>query len=170
LVKFGGSCTSRCWYILWPFGLFRGYCVYITAIWYIFPRFGILYQGITGDPGQQVFQIIEKRSFEKISPQQVNLSTMPWKGRKSVLRFFVEVRNVEGPNSNCRLDSVCMVQRKLVQRQLVQRQVVQRQVVQYCKCGKSYNGSSSHELGRTTAARTMASRLMNRTSFVRTLI
>jgi hypothetical protein len=51
-----------------------------------------------------------------------------------------------------------MVQRKLVQRQVVQqqvvqwqvvqRQVVQRQVVQYYKCGNSYNGSSSHELGR----------------------
>jgi hypothetical protein len=53
-----------------------------------------------------------------------------------------------------------MVQRKfgewqLVQWQLVQWQLVQWQLVQYYKCGNSYNGSSSHELGRRKAARLM---------------
>jgi hypothetical protein len=24
-VNFGGSCNGRCWYILWPFGLFYGH-------------------------------------------------------------------------------------------------------------------------------------------------
>jgi hypothetical protein len=31
-------------YILWPFGIVRG-------IWYIFPRFGILYQEKSENPG-----------------------------------------------------------------------------------------------------------------------
>jgi hypothetical protein len=35
-VNFGGSCIGRCWYILWPFGIF-------TAIWYILWPFGIFY-------------------------------------------------------------------------------------------------------------------------------
>jgi hypothetical protein len=33
------------WYILWPFG-------YLVAIWYIFPRFGILCQEKSGNPGR----------------------------------------------------------------------------------------------------------------------
>jgi hypothetical protein len=48
---------------------------------------------------------------------------------------------------------VFKVQHKVVQRQLVQRQLVQQQLVQYYKCGSSYNGNSSHELGCQTAAR-----------------
>jgi hypothetical protein len=28
-VNFGGSCNGRCWYTLWPFGLFCGHLVYI---------------------------------------------------------------------------------------------------------------------------------------------
>jgi hypothetical protein len=28
-VILGGSCNGRCWYILWPFGLFYGHLVYI---------------------------------------------------------------------------------------------------------------------------------------------
>jgi hypothetical protein len=45
-----------------------------------------------------------------------------------------------------------MVQRKIVERQVVERQVVERQVIENCKCVKSSNGNSSHELGRRTAA------------------
>jgi hypothetical protein len=75
LVNFGGSCNGKCWYILWPFGLFYGHLVYFTygrlvylmviwyilpmAIWYIlymviwciFPTFGMLYQEKSGSPG-----------------------------------------------------------------------------------------------------------------------
>jgi hypothetical protein len=43
-VNFGGSCDGRCWYILWPFGLFDGHLsifysfwVYFMVIWYFFP-------------------------------------------------------------------------------------------------------------------------------------
>jgi hypothetical protein len=43
-VNFGGPCDGRCWYILWPFGLFDGhlaifygFLVYVMVIWYIFP-------------------------------------------------------------------------------------------------------------------------------------
>jgi hypothetical protein len=32
------------WYILWPF-------LYFVVIWYIFPRFGILCQENSGNPG-----------------------------------------------------------------------------------------------------------------------
>jgi hypothetical protein len=47
---FVGPWNVRYWYI-WPFGLFHGYLVYFTAVWYIFPRFGMLYQGKSGNPG-----------------------------------------------------------------------------------------------------------------------
>jgi hypothetical protein len=49
-VNFGGSCTGKCWYILWtlrPFmyGLFYILWTFgkVMVIWYIFPPFGILY-------------------------------------------------------------------------------------------------------------------------------
>jgi hypothetical protein len=42
-VNFGGSCIGRCWYLLWPFGPFRGCWVYFTAIWYILRQDGIFY-------------------------------------------------------------------------------------------------------------------------------
>jgi hypothetical protein len=36
--------------ILWPFGIFYGHFVYFMAIWYIFPRFGVLHQEKIGNP------------------------------------------------------------------------------------------------------------------------
>jgi hypothetical protein len=36
--------------ISWPFGIFCGHLVYLVAIWYIFPRFGMLYQETSGNP------------------------------------------------------------------------------------------------------------------------
>jgi hypothetical protein len=36
-VNFAGSCNARCWWILWPFGIFCGHFVYSIVIWYIFP-------------------------------------------------------------------------------------------------------------------------------------
>jgi hypothetical protein len=33
--NFGGSCNGRCWYILWPFGIFLSNSVYFVAFWYI---------------------------------------------------------------------------------------------------------------------------------------
>jgi hypothetical protein len=43
-INFGGPCDRRCWYILWPFGLFDGHLaifygvlVYFMVSWYIFP-------------------------------------------------------------------------------------------------------------------------------------
>jgi hypothetical protein len=49
-VNIGGSCSGTRWYMLWSFGQFSGYLVYFVAIWYIFPRFGILYQEKSGNP------------------------------------------------------------------------------------------------------------------------
>jgi hypothetical protein len=37
--------------ILWPFGIFCGHLEYFVVIWYISPRFGILYQEKSGNPG-----------------------------------------------------------------------------------------------------------------------
>jgi hypothetical protein len=42
-LKFGGSCTGRCWFILWTLGIVRGNLVY-------FSRFGILYEEKSGNP------------------------------------------------------------------------------------------------------------------------
>jgi hypothetical protein len=54
----GGPCDWRCWYILWQFypflgyfGNFHGHLEYFVAIWYISPRFGMLYQEKSGNPG-----------------------------------------------------------------------------------------------------------------------
>jgi hypothetical protein len=62
-VHFGGSFNGKCWYILWPFGVFYCHLVYFVAIWYIvwqfgicnghliyFSRFGMLYQEKSGNP------------------------------------------------------------------------------------------------------------------------
>jgi hypothetical protein len=45
-VNFGGPRHGKRWYILWPFGN-------LAAIWYIFPRFGILCQEKSGDPAHR---------------------------------------------------------------------------------------------------------------------
>jgi hypothetical protein len=39
------------WSILWPLEIFYGHLVYFVAIWYNFPRFGILDQEKSGNPG-----------------------------------------------------------------------------------------------------------------------
>jgi hypothetical protein len=58
LVIFEGSCNGRCWYIILPVGLFYGYLAYFVSVWCIlrlsgisFPRFGMLFQGKSGNPG-----------------------------------------------------------------------------------------------------------------------
>jgi hypothetical protein len=38
------------WFILWPFEIFYGHWVYFVVIWYIFPRFGMLYLEKSGNP------------------------------------------------------------------------------------------------------------------------
>jgi hypothetical protein len=77
-VTFGRYCNGRCWYFLWPFRLlglflavcyilwlfgiffpfwfaymyviFYGHLVHFVAIWYILPRFGMLYREKSGNP------------------------------------------------------------------------------------------------------------------------
>jgi hypothetical protein len=39
------------WSILLPMETFYGHLVDFVVIWYIFPHFGILYQGKSGNPG-----------------------------------------------------------------------------------------------------------------------
>jgi hypothetical protein len=39
------------WSILRPLEIVYGHLVYLVFIWYIFPRFGILYQEKSGNPG-----------------------------------------------------------------------------------------------------------------------
>jgi hypothetical protein len=43
------------WSILRPLEIFYGHLVDFVVIWYIFPRFGMLYQEKSGNPGQKVF-------------------------------------------------------------------------------------------------------------------
>jgi hypothetical protein len=68
-VNVGGSCYGKSWhillplgtyssrecslllYILWPLEIFYGHLVNFVVIWYIFPRFGILDQVKSGNPG-----------------------------------------------------------------------------------------------------------------------
>jgi hypothetical protein len=42
------------WSILWLLEIFYGHLVYFVVIWYIFPRFGILEQEKSGNPGLDV--------------------------------------------------------------------------------------------------------------------
>jgi hypothetical protein len=41
------------WNILRPFGIFYGHFGNLVVLWYIFLCFGILYQGIFGNPGHE---------------------------------------------------------------------------------------------------------------------
>jgi hypothetical protein len=66
LVYFAAIWCTYCtaiWYILWSCGIFYGHLVY-------FPRFGMLYQDKSGNPGfdanQQHFQIIDRLSCKKM--------------------------------------------------------------------------------------------------------
>jgi hypothetical protein len=38
------------WYIILPIGKFYGHLVYFVVIWYLFPRFGMLYPEKSGNP------------------------------------------------------------------------------------------------------------------------
>jgi hypothetical protein len=49
-VYFGGPWNGKCLYILLPYGIFYGLLVHFGVIWYIFPRFGLLYQENSGNP------------------------------------------------------------------------------------------------------------------------
>jgi hypothetical protein len=53
-VNFRGSCNKTIyfvaiWFILRPFGIFRGHFVYFMVIWYIFTVFGMFYQEKSGN-------------------------------------------------------------------------------------------------------------------------
>jgi hypothetical protein len=56
-VNFERPFNGRCWYILWPFGLFQSQLVYFVAIWFLwgffvyFSRFGALHREKSGNPG-----------------------------------------------------------------------------------------------------------------------
>jgi hypothetical protein len=53
---------SAIWYILWPFGN-------LVAIWYISPRFGILCQDKSGNPGSSLAQTPNaKKNFDPQFP------------------------------------------------------------------------------------------------------
>jgi hypothetical protein len=41
------------WSILRTFGIFLGHLAYFVEIWYNVPRFGMLYQEKSGNPGSQ---------------------------------------------------------------------------------------------------------------------
>jgi hypothetical protein len=46
-------------HILWPFEIIYGHLVYLVLIWYIFPRFGMLYQYISGNPVLVPFLLVD---------------------------------------------------------------------------------------------------------------
>jgi hypothetical protein len=59
-VNFGRSCYKKSWqimtisFILRPLEIFYGHLVHFVVIWYNFPRFGILDQEKSGNPGAVV--------------------------------------------------------------------------------------------------------------------
>jgi hypothetical protein len=48
------------WSIFWLFGIFCGHLLYYVVIWYIFRRFGMLYQEKSGNPGQRCPLLINR--------------------------------------------------------------------------------------------------------------
>jgi hypothetical protein len=42
-INFWGSCNGKCWYILWPFGLFYGPLIYFMTTWYTLFRGNLVY-------------------------------------------------------------------------------------------------------------------------------
>jgi hypothetical protein len=42
-VNFGGPFNGKSWYVLWPFVIFYGHCVYFTAFWSSLWSFGIFF-------------------------------------------------------------------------------------------------------------------------------
>jgi hypothetical protein len=62
-------------YILWPFGIFCGHLVHFVVIWYIlrsfwyiFPRFGMLYQEKSGNPALQVYRANPAHWLIRLNP------------------------------------------------------------------------------------------------------
>jgi hypothetical protein len=69
------------WFILRPLKIVYGHLVYLVVIWYIFPRFGILYQEKSGNPDLnprlkrvQVF-VAETEKFGNVATK-INFSTL----------------------------------------------------------------------------------------------
>jgi hypothetical protein len=91
-VNTGGFCDGRCWYILWPHGLFHVHLVYYVAIRSIlrpfgifFNRFGTLRQEKSGNPG---FPGPEKIDF---CFPQLPLSVLNVTLNQSVKSFYVVI-------------------------------------------------------------------------------
>jgi preprotein translocase subunit SecY len=51
------------WSILRPLHKFYGHLLYFVAMWSFFPRFGILYQEKSGNPGQNRFDNLKSSGF-----------------------------------------------------------------------------------------------------------
>jgi hypothetical protein len=47
---FEGPLSGKCWYILWPFGIFYGHFVFLWSFVAHISRFGVLYQEKSGNP------------------------------------------------------------------------------------------------------------------------
>jgi hypothetical protein len=62
-------------YILRPIGNFRGHSVHFVVIWYIFSRFGMLYQEKSGNPGSNVC-IGVKKVWHQLKKQEFSLKSV----------------------------------------------------------------------------------------------
>jgi hypothetical protein len=79
--------------ILRPLEIFYGHLVYFVVIWYIFPRFGILDQQKSGNPGPDPRYVVRgPSSGEELIPcasAMLMPLVMPWHGRPAqVLQTF----------------------------------------------------------------------------------
>jgi hypothetical protein len=105
-VNFGGSCNGRCWYlycmdvwsIFWNFSdIFNVHLVYFVVIWYIFPRFGMLYQEKSGNPGKKLKKKLSDKTCSDLGSQhptdvinlkrwhQISTSVFHWQSKLSFL-------------------------------------------------------------------------------------
>jgi hypothetical protein len=77
------------WSILWPFGILSSHLVYIMAIWYIFPSFGMLYHEKSGNPGCCCRSSSPTKEKSLRSPLQSEKGPLWDRSRKSKLQLFL---------------------------------------------------------------------------------
>jgi hypothetical protein len=74
-VNFGGPLNGKCWYILWPFGIFYGHLVFFVVLCHIFPTLECLDQEKSGNPACQRKNIPINFTSTYISSQRHSSST-----------------------------------------------------------------------------------------------
>jgi hypothetical protein len=99
LGKFLGPYIEKCWYIIWPFGIFWGNAGYLMTIRYIFCTLGKFFP-VLGSPkaklsseDEERFELCEWRSFVNLEP--CDIAKTDTAIGSFVLTYWEELKNYE---------------------------------------------------------------------------